>query len=100
MMIAAEDLEQLRKEIERIDRAVVGLVRERVRVARLVLRAKQAAGLPVVDPAQEATVIERAATMARAAGLPPEVIGAVFTQVVEITRRAELEQVTERAMRG
>ena len=92
MMIAAEDLEQLRKEIERIDRAVVGLVRERVRVARLVLRAKQAAGLPVVDPAQEATVIERAASLARAAGLPPEEIGAVFTQVVEITRRAELDQ--------
>ena len=91
MVIAAEDLEQLRKEIERIDRAVVGLVRERVRVARLVLKAKQAAGLPVVDSAQEATVIERAASMAKAAGLPPEDIGAVFSRVVEITRRAELE---------
>ena len=91
MQIVAEDLEQLRKEIERIDRAVVGLVRERVRVARLVLRAKRAAGLPVVDTAQEATVVERAASLARAAGLPPEEIGAVFTRVVEITRRAELE---------
>ena len=91
MQIVAEDLEQLRKEIERIDRAVVGLVRERVRVARLVLRAKQAAGLPVVDATQEATVIERSASLARAAGLPPEEIGAVFSRVVEITRRAELE---------
>jgi chorismate mutase len=90
MPIVAEDLEQLRKEIERIDRALVGLVRERVHVARLVLRAKEAAGLPVVDLAQERAVIERAATAARAAGLPPEAIGAVFTQVVEITRRAEL----------
>ena len=91
MVIAVEDLEQLRKEIERIDRAVVGLVRERVRVARLVLKAKQAAGLPVVDSAEEATVIERAATMAKDAGLPPDDIGAVFTRVVEITRRAEIE---------
>lgn len=90
MEIVAEDLDQLRKEIERIDRAVVGLVRERVRVARLVLRAKRAAGLPVVDTAQEATVIERAASLARAAGLPPEDIGAVFKRVVEITRQAEL----------
>jgi chorismate mutase len=90
MVIVAEDLDQLRKEIERIDRALVGLVRERVRVARLVLRAKQAAGLPVVDPAQESVVMERAATAARAAGLPTAEIGAVFTQVVEITRRAEL----------
>lgn len=91
MVVLAEDLEQLRREIERIDRALVGLVRERVRVARLVLRAKQAAGLPVVDPVQESVVLERAATAARAAGLPPEDIGAVFTRVVEITRRAELD---------
>lgn len=92
MQIVAEDLEQLRKEIERIDRAVVGLVRERVRVARLVLRAKRAAGLPVVDRAQEETVLQRAASMARQAGLPPDDIGAVFTRVVEMTRRAELEE--------
>lgn len=91
MPIVAEDLEQLRKEIERIDRALVGLVRERVHVARLVLRAKEAAGLPVVDAAQERAVLERAATAARAAGLPPEEIGAVFAQVVAITRRAEQE---------
>lgn len=91
MPIVAEDLEQLRKEIERIDRALVGLVRERVHVARLVLRAKEAAGLPVVDAAQERAVLERAATAARAAGLPPEEIGVVFAQVVAITRRAELD---------
>ena len=90
MPIVAEDLEQLRKEIERIDRALVGLVRERVHVGRLVLRAKEAAGLPVVDAAQEQAVLERAAVTARAAGLPPEEIGALFTRVVEITRQAEL----------
>jgi len=90
MPIVAEDLEQLRKEIERIDRALVGLVRERVHVGRLVLRAKEAAGLPVVDAAQERAVLERAAASARAAGLPPEEIGALFTRVVEITRQAEL----------
>lgn len=81
----------MRREIERIDRALVGLVRERVHVARLALRAKQVAGLPIVDPAQETTVMQRAASLALAAGLPPEAIGAVFAQVVDITRRAELE---------
>jgi chorismate mutase len=90
MVIVAEDLDQLRKEIERIDRALVGLMRERVYVARLVLRAKEAAGLPVVDAAQERAVLERAATTARAAGLPPEDVGAVFERLVEITRRVEL----------
>jgi chorismate mutase len=90
-MIVAEDLGHLREEIERIDRALVGLIRERVRVARLVLQAKEAAGLPIVDAAQEATVLERSAVLARAAGLPAEVIGDVFTRVVEMTRQAELQ---------
>lgn len=90
MLIAAEDLGRLRNEIERIDRALVGLIRERVRVARLVLEAKESAGLPVVDAEQEAAVIRRSGTLAQAAGLPQDEIGDVFRHVVEITRRAEL----------
>jgi chorismate mutase len=91
MLIAAEDLGRLREEIERIDRALVGLIRERVRVARLVLQAKELAGLPVIDAAQESQVIRRSTTLAQAAGLPPEDIGDVFSRVVAITRRAELQ---------
>lgn len=94
MLIAAEDLGRLRDEIERIDRALVGLIRERVRVAQLVLQAKELAGLPVVDPAQESTVISRSTSLAQAAGLPPQEISDVFTRVVAITRRAELERQT------
>ena len=90
MLIAAEDLGKLRKEIERIDRALVGLIRERVRVARLVLEAKDAAGLPVVDSQQETIVLRRSTDLAQAAGLPAEQIGEVFTRVIEITRQAEL----------
>lgn len=90
MLIAADDLTKLRSEIERIDRALVGLIRERVRVARLVLAAKEAAGLPVVDAHQETVVLRRSTDLAQAAGLPAEQIGEVFTRVVEITRQAEL----------
>ena len=90
MLIAAEDLGRLRNEIERIDRALVGLIRERVRVARLVLEAKEAAGLPVVDEEQEAAVMRRSGALAQAAGLPQREIGEVFRSVVGITREAEL----------
>jgi len=90
VLIAAEDLGRLRNEIERIDRALVGLIRERVRVARLVLEAKEAAGLPVVDAEQETVVVRRSSTLAQAAGLPPDEIGEVFAHVVAITRHAEL----------
>ena len=90
MLIAKEDLGRLRQEIERIDRALVGLIRERVRVARLVGQVKEAAGLPVVDPAQESTVIDRSTTLAQAAGLPPDEIGDLFARVVAMSRKAEL----------
>src|SRR5207249_4517022 len=53
--------------------------------------AKRAAGLPTLDPAQEAAVIRRAAALARDAGLPEEDLRDVFWHVVGLTRRAEQE---------
>lgn len=85
------ELTRLRAEIERIDRALVGLIRERVTAARGTAAAKRAAGLPTLDPPQEATVIRRAAALAREAGLPAEDVRDVFWQLVALTRRAELD---------
>ena len=84
-------LERLRAEIERVDRALISLVRDRVRTAREVAQAKRAAGLPTLDPAQEAAVIRRAATLARESGLPEEETRDLFWVLVGLTRRAEAE---------
>jgi len=86
------DLSRHRAEIERIDRALVDLIRERVSAARGTAAAKRAAGLPTVDPSQEAAVIRRAAALARDAGLPAEDVRDVFWKLVALTRRAELEE--------
>ncbi|HEU0078936.1 MAG TPA: chorismate mutase, partial [Longimicrobiaceae bacterium] len=66
---AGQDLQRLRGEIERIDREIVSLVAERVRLAREVGKAKRAADLPTLDPAREAAVVRRAGALAREAGL-------------------------------
>ena len=84
-------LDYVRAEIESIDRVLVRLIGARVRAARRAAAAKRAAGLPTVDPAQEATVVERAAALAGDAGLPPEEIRGVFSQLIGLARRAELE---------
>lgn len=86
------DLSRHRVEIERIDRALVDLIRERVTAARGTAAAKRAAGLPTVDPSQEAAVIRRAAGLARDAGLPAEDVRDVFWKLVALTRGAELEE--------
>ncbi|HEX8696894.1 MAG TPA: chorismate mutase [Longimicrobium sp.] len=44
------NLEAIRDEIERIDRAIIALIAERVRLAREVGVAKRARGLPILDP--------------------------------------------------
>jgi len=85
------DLTRLRAEIERIDRALIALIGERVSAARGTAAAKRAAGLPTLDPPQEAAVIRRAATLAREAGLPAEDVRDMFWKLIALTRRAETD---------
>src|SRR5213593_2349436 len=89
--MSTPELDRLRAEIERIDRALIGLIADRVRAAHRAAVAKRAAGLPTLDPAQEAAVIRRAAALARDAGLPEEDLRDFFWHVVGLTRRAEQE---------
>ncbi|HYT82710.1 MAG TPA: chorismate mutase [Gemmatimonadales bacterium] len=84
-------LEYVRAEIESIDQTLVRLIGARVRAARRAAAAKRVAGLPAVDPAQEAVVVQRAAALARDLGLPPDEIGGLFSQLIGLTRRAELQ---------
>jgi chorismate mutase len=85
------ELTRLRGEIERIDRTLIELIAERVRIAREVGITKRAAGLPALDPAREAAVIRQAAEIAREAGLLDDDIRHIFWQVIGLCRRAQLE---------
>ena len=88
---ASAALEGLRTQIERIDRALIGLIAERVCLAREVGEAKRALGLPVLDPAREAAVVRRAGTLAREAGLADEDVRYVFWHLIGLSRRAQME---------
>lgn len=85
-----DQLDRLRAEIERIDRALIALVGDRVRTARSMADVKNAAGLATLDPAQEAAVIRRAAAVARESGLPEEETRDLFWVLVGLTRRAQV----------
>jgi len=88
---AHAELSRLRDEIARIDRSLIQLIAERVRLARAVGAAKRTAGLPTQDPAREAAVIRQAAEVAREAGLADDEIRHIFWQVIGLSRRAQLE---------
>lgn len=85
-------LAELRATIERIDRALIALIAERVAIAREIAPAKRAANLPTLDPAREAAVLRRASELAREAGLSPDDVRDIFWHVIAVCRKAQLEE--------
>ena len=88
--MTAPDLVPLRDDIERVDRAIIQLVAERVRLARDIGAVKRAAGVPTLDHGREAAVVRRAVELAREAGLQyDEEIRQIFWQLIGLSRRAQ-----------
>ena len=82
----------LRREIEDTDRAIVRLFAGRIHLARRVGAAKRVAGLPVLDPAQEAAVVRRASEIAREEGAPDEDVRHLFRHLIGTSRRVQFTE--------
>ena len=87
---AAPALASLRARIEKTDDALLALLFKRAALARKIGRAKELAGLPVLDPAREARVVRRAAAHARALGMPTEDVRALFWQIIALCRAEQM----------
>ena len=87
----AAELRRIRGEVERVDRAIVELIAERVRLGREVGTAKRALGIPTLDPAREAAVVRRAGELAREAGLDGDDVRYIFWHLIGLSRRAQME---------
>lgn len=90
-MSTSDEMEGLRREIEALDRKLVKLIAHRIALAQRIGSAKRAAGLPMLDPAREATVIRRAGSLAREHDLPDEDVRAIFWRVIGLCRREQQE---------
>ena len=84
-------LRELRERIEQIDRTLIGLIAERVGLAREVGDAKRELGVPTLDPAREAQVVRRAGELAREAGVGDEDVRYIFWHLIGLSRRAQME---------
>jgi len=84
-----EELDRLRARIRDVDQELVRLVGERRDLAIAIGRAKQALGLPVLDPPQEARVVRRAAELAREAGVDEEAVRDVLWRIIASARDAQ-----------
>jgi 3-deoxy-7-phosphoheptulonate synthase len=84
-----ETLARIRRDIERVDRDIVALIGERVRLARAAGEEKRHAGLPVIDAWQEALVLARAPELAALSGLPVPELRLLQQHLIAIARRAQ-----------
>ena len=87
-----QELIGIRDEIERIDRQLIDLIAQRVRLARRVGIVKRNAGLPTLDPPREAAVVRRAGELAREAGLADEDVRYIFWHLIGLSRRTQMEE--------
>lgn len=83
---ALERLADARAAIEGLDAELVALLARRVALSREIGTHKRAAGLPTLDPAREADVIRRAATLAREHDLNDEKVRDIFWHVIGLSR--------------
>ncbi|MEX2571850.1 MAG: chorismate mutase [Gemmatimonadota bacterium] len=89
---ATAELARIRSEIEKIDRSLIELIAERVRLARRVGVVKRSAGLPTLDPPREAAVVRRAGVLAREVGLDDEDVRYIFWHLIGLSRRIQMEE--------
>lgn len=86
-----KDLEELRREIDEIDRQLISLLARRMGLAGEIARIKEERGKPLRDEGREGEVVERARGLARELGLDPEVAEAVMRVIISrmVQKQAE-----------
>jgi chorismate mutase/prephenate dehydrogenase len=90
-MNAVDDdgLDRLRRRIRNLDAALLGLVAERMELAREVGRAKRERGVPLRDYEVEKRVLSRAAESAESLGVAPALARELMAQLVEESCRLQ-----------
>ncbi|HVW25773.1 MAG TPA: chorismate mutase [Polyangiaceae bacterium] len=92
--MTAPELDALRRAIDEVDRKLLSLMTERVRLVLAVGDVKRAHQMPVYDPERERLVLERLASLAE----PPldgATVRRVFERLIDEMRRLEQHHVSE-----
>jgi chorismate mutase len=92
--VTAPELDSLRFSIDEVDRKILELMTERVRLVLAVGDVKRARQMPVYDPDRERRVLDRLASLAE----PPldgATVRRVFERLIDEMRRLEQHHVSE-----
>ncbi|PSQ03156.1 chorismate mutase [Halobacteriales archaeon QS_4_69_31] len=79
-------LDELREEIQSIDREIVELIAQRTYVAETIAGVKEQKGLPTTDEDQEQAVMERAGENAEQFDVDSNLVKAIFRLLIELNK--------------
>ena len=82
-------LEDLRKDIDRVDEVLVRLLNERARCVCEVGRLKRDMGVEIYQPDREKEVLKHVCEVACEGPLGPDAIGRLFERIIDEARRLE-----------
>jgi chorismate mutase/prephenate dehydratase len=82
-MASADDIVALRIALDAVDREIVALLRERLRLVGEVAQRKQAGGAPARDPARERWLLRRLGRLARAEGVDPGLVRRIYGVILQ-----------------
>jgi len=82
-------LEDLRKDIDRVDEVLVRLLNERARCACEIGRIKKEQNVEIYQPEREKQVLEHVKGVAAEGPLEPEAIARLFERIMDEARRLE-----------
>jgi chorismate mutase len=88
-------LEELRRDIDRVDEVLVRLLNERARCACEVGKLKKALGIDVYQPEREKEVIAHVRSIAVEGPLGPDAIARLFERIIDEARSLERRIVQE-----
>jgi chorismate mutase len=88
----AADLAAIRRQIDEVDRRLIGLLAERARLVGGVVRYKRAHHMAVVDRAREDEMLARISGIAKDEGVDPRVAQQVLRTIIDGFTLLEVEE--------
>jgi len=82
-------LEDLRRDIDRVDEVLVRLLNERARCVCEIGMLKKAQGIEIYQPDREKDVLRHVRDVATEGPLGPDAIGRLFERIIDEARRLE-----------
>ena len=88
-MSYSEDIEELRLEINRLNREIIEKIKKRVEIAQKIGEVKKKYGKPIKDKARENIIYQQVRRLAEKNGLLPNSIEKIFKEIIYICITAE-----------